>query len=142
VLARLEQRFAFLVSRQRDTPERHRTLRAVIESSYQLLAPELQRCFVQLSVFRGGWTLAAAEALCGDFGLGDGEGTRKGAHDKQAEALPLVIQNPKSKIQNWQVLDYLEQLRDCSLLTVEESGRYRLLETLREFAAEQVTPEA
>lgn len=36
------------------------------------------------------------------------------------------------------MLDYLEQLRDCSLLTVEENGRYRMLETLREYAWEQL----
>ena len=36
----------------------------MIESSYQLLDPELQRFFARLSVFRGGWTLDAAEAIC------------------------------------------------------------------------------
>jgi predicted ATPase/DNA-binding SARP family transcriptional activator len=108
MLAELEQRFAFLVSRERDVPRRHRTLRAAIESSYELLDAELRRFFAQLSVFRGGWTLEAARAVC---------------------------EQPRA-------LDYLEHLRDCSLLTtVEEQGgeaRYRLLETVREYAEEQL----
>src|SRR5207249_361299 len=64
MLAHLERRFDFLVSRQRDAVPRHRTLRAALEWSYRLLAPELQRFFHQLYVFRGGWSLEAAEAAC------------------------------------------------------------------------------
>lgn len=61
MLARLRDRDDFLVSRRRDLPERHRTMRAAIDWSYQLLSPELQRFFARLSVFRGGCTLEAAE---------------------------------------------------------------------------------
>src|SRR5262249_42673476 len=64
MLAHLEQRFELLVSRQRDLPARHRTLRAAVEGSYQLLAPELRRLLARLSVFRGGWARAAAEGGC------------------------------------------------------------------------------
>ncbi len=110
MLAQLERRYDFLVSRRRTTADRHRTLRAAVDWSYQLLSPELRRFFVQLSVFRGGWTLAAAEAVC------EMPGT----------------------------LDALEQLRECSLVLVEEmpegtgdAVRFRMLESLREFAAEQ-----
>jgi predicted ATPase/DNA-binding SARP family transcriptional activator len=109
MLAHTEKRFDFLVSRQRDAASRHRTLRAAIDWSYRLLSPELQQFFARLSVFRGGWTLEAAEAVC--------------------EA-PDALGN-------------LEQLRECSLVVVEEQGseaRYRLLETLREYADEQLTP--
>jgi tetratricopeptide (TPR) repeat protein len=70
----------------------------------------LQRIFVRLSVFRGGWTVEAAEAVC------------------EASS----------------ALDYLEQLRDCSLVVADESAaemRYRVLETLREYAAEQLAGE-
>jgi predicted ATPase len=71
MVAQLEQRFDFLVSRRRDVAARHRTLRAAMEWSYQLLPLELQRFFARLSVFRGGWTLEAAAAVCcgGDEGL-------------------------------------------------------------------------
>jgi predicted ATPase len=65
MVARLRERFDFLVSRRRDLPERHRTMRAAIDWSFQLLSPELQRFFARLSVFRGGWTLEAAEAVVG-----------------------------------------------------------------------------
>jgi predicted ATPase/class 3 adenylate cyclase len=64
MLAHLERRLDFLVSRSVHTTPRHRTLRAAIDGSYALLSPELQRFFARLSVFRGGWTLEAAEAVC------------------------------------------------------------------------------
>jgi predicted ATPase/DNA-binding SARP family transcriptional activator/class 3 adenylate cyclase len=64
MLARIEPRFELLVSRGRAADPRHRSLRAALDWSYQLLEPELQRFFRRLSVFRGGWTLAAAEAVC------------------------------------------------------------------------------
>jgi non-specific serine/threonine protein kinase len=112
MLARLERRFELLVSRKRDASGHHHSLWAALDWSYELLSPELQRFFARLSVFRGGFTLEAAEAVCG------------------------------SKIQN--TLDALEQLRECSLALVEEGGaevRYRLLETLREYGAEQLAPQ-
>jgi tetratricopeptide (TPR) repeat protein len=109
MLVRLEERFELLVGRQRDAASRHRSLRAALAWSYQLLSPELQAFFRQLSVFRGGWTLDAAVAVC---------------------------EQPRG-------LDYLEELRGCSLVLVEEGiseVRFRLLETLREFGAEHLAP--
>jgi predicted ATPase/DNA-binding SARP family transcriptional activator len=137
MLGQLAQRFAFLVTRQRDTPARHRTLLAVIESSYQLLDPELQRLFARLSVFRGGWTLEAAAAVCGELGVRCsvlGVGTDRSDRSDRSSLIPNT-EHPTP------TLDYLEQLRDCSLLTVEVAqgaGRYRLLETVREYAAEKL----
>lgn len=64
ILERLSRRFDLLVSGRKDLPLRHRTLRAAIEGSYELLSPELQRLFARLSLFQGGWTLEAAEAVC------------------------------------------------------------------------------
>ena len=109
MLAQLAHRFDFLSSRKRDVTDRQRTLRGAIDWSYRLLAPELQRFFARLSVFRGGWTIEAAEAVCEE---------------------PLA-------------LDYLAQLRECSLaLTEERDGmRFSLLETLREYAHEQLVSE-
>ncbi len=106
MLARMGDRFSLLVSRRKGAPPRHRTLRDAIEWSYRLLSPELQRFFVQLSVFRGGWSLEAARSVCG-----------------APEAL-----------------DLLSQLRARSLLvTAEENSvmRFRMLDSLREFAEEQ-----
>ena len=66
VLARLDRALDFLVSRQRNVPERHRTLRAALDWSYELLRPDLRQAFAQLSIFVGGWTLEDAEVVCDD----------------------------------------------------------------------------
>jgi tetratricopeptide (TPR) repeat protein len=117
----LERGLGVLSSRQEDAAARHRSLRAAVEWSYRLLDPTLQRFFTGLTVFQGGWSLEAAEAVSGE---------------------PLA-------------LDYLEQLRECSLVLAEEGGsapaggagtaepgegvvRFRLLETLREYGWEQL----
>jgi predicted ATPase/class 3 adenylate cyclase len=89
----------------RDAEVRQRTLRATIEWSYELLAPEEQRLLAALSVFRGGWTVEAAERVC------------------QAD------------------VDLQQSLTDKSLVRRWESGRFGMLETVREFAAERLEPE-
>ena len=93
-------------------PARHQTLRASVEWSYQLL-PEAERVlFGRLAVFAGGWALDVAEAVCG--------------------APPLAPE---------QVAALLAALVDKSLVQVDQTpagGRYRLLEVIRAFAAEQL----
>ncbi|MBI5834343.1 MAG: tetratricopeptide repeat protein [Armatimonadetes bacterium] len=64
MLERLGKPLDLLVSRRRDTAERHRTLRAAVEWSYQLLDPELQAFYARVSVFAGGCSLEAVEAVC------------------------------------------------------------------------------
>src|SRR5581483_2807746 len=88
----------------RDAELRQRTLRATIEWSYDLLDTEERRVLASLSVFRGGWTITAAERVC-DTGL-----------------------------------DVLESLVDKSLVRRWEADRFGMLETIREFAAEQLEP--
>jgi predicted ATPase/DNA-binding SARP family transcriptional activator len=103
IVRRLDDRFAVLRGGARDAPQRHRTLHAVIDWSWNLLDPSGQAAMRALSVFPGGFTAAAARHL-----LGDG------------------------------VLPVLEQLADQSLLKVADTvagARYRMLETVREFAA-------
>jgi predicted ATPase/DNA-binding SARP family transcriptional activator len=110
MLGRLERRLDLLVSRRRDLPGRHATLRVAIEWSYQLLPPPIQQFFADLSVFHGGWTLEAAEAI---------------ANEPNA-------------------LEYIARLEEHSLIIAAEEPheaagagmRFRMLETLREFAAE------
>jgi predicted ATPase/DNA-binding SARP family transcriptional activator/Tfp pilus assembly protein PilF len=116
ILERLTERFELLASQRTDKGERHRSLWATIDWSYHLLSLDLQRLFARLSVFHGGWTLEAAEAVCMQGTIG-------------RYLTPL---------------DALAQLRGHSLLHMEESSetlRFRMLETLREFAAEQMVPE-
>ena len=62
---RLERRLGVLTGGPRDLPARQQTLRATVEWSYGLLEPDAQRAFAALAVFRGGWTIADAEAVCG-----------------------------------------------------------------------------
>jgi len=109
---RLDHRFALLTSGSRTAEERQKTLRATVDWSYRLLTDAEQRVFNRLSIFQGGWTLTAAEAVVGD------ERTLVG-----------------------EVLDTIGRLVERSMVVVEPgaSTRYRLLETLREYAAEQLT---
>ncbi|MBW3623017.1 MAG: tetratricopeptide repeat protein, partial [Armatimonadetes bacterium] len=111
MLARLDRRLDLLTSRRKDLSPRHRTLRNTVEWSYDLLEPELQRFFARMSVFRGSWSIDAAEYV---------------------GAEPLA-------------LEYLQQLQDRSLIVTEESAesymRFRLLETLRAYAQEQLSPD-
>jgi predicted ATPase/DNA-binding SARP family transcriptional activator len=110
---RMSQRFHLLVSRQRGVPQRHQSLRVTVESSFQLLSPPVQQFFLRLSVFRGGWCAEAAQI--GVEGAGDA----------------------------FVVADGLRVLREHSLITVQEVQnhvRYGMLETLREFAWEQMPP--
>jgi predicted ATPase len=64
LLERLEARLPLLTGGARDLPERHRTLRATIAWSHDLLSPEEQRLFAHLAVFTGEATLETAEAIC------------------------------------------------------------------------------
>jgi predicted ATPase/class 3 adenylate cyclase/DNA-binding CsgD family transcriptional regulator/tetratricopeptide (TPR) repeat protein len=110
--ARLDQRFRLLTTGNRTALPRHQTLRAMIDWSYDLLSAEEQIVFDRLSVFAGGWTLDAAEAVARG-----GDATE------------------------WQVLDLLAALVGKSLVQAEVihgSTRYRLLETIRHYAAERL----
>jgi predicted ATPase/class 3 adenylate cyclase len=64
LLRRLAKRLPVLTGGPRDAPERHRTLRATIAWSYELLTADEQDAFARLAVFTGGCTLAAAEEVC------------------------------------------------------------------------------
>ncbi len=66
MLARMGERFKLLSSGARDLPERHQTMRAAISWGYNLLSEEEKDLFATLSIFRGGFSLAAAERLAGN----------------------------------------------------------------------------
>jgi predicted ATPase/DNA-binding CsgD family transcriptional regulator len=111
LLARLAQPLSVLTSGTRNAPARQQTMRATIAWSYQLLAPEVRQLFRFLSVFAGGCTLAAIEALASPAGL-------------EADT----------------VLDGVSTLVEHSLLRQVEQpgneGRLLLLETVREYGQE------
>ncbi len=109
--ARLEQSLALLTSGARDAPARQRTLRDTIAWSHDLLSAEEQVLFRRLSVFVGGWTLEAAEAVTSP----NGECDLLGGLDS------LVNRS-------------LVQRGDGS----EDEPRFGMLETIREFGLEQL----
>ncbi|HET7376764.1 MAG TPA: adenylate/guanylate cyclase domain-containing protein, partial [Anaerolineae bacterium] len=110
---RLVHRFSLLTGGSRTALPRQQTLRALIDWSYSLLSPAERVLFKRLSIFAGGWTLEAAESIC----AGDG-------------------------IESFEVLDLLQTLAAKSLVIVgegvERRVRYRLLETIRQFAREEL----
>jgi predicted ATPase/class 3 adenylate cyclase len=109
---KLDHRFRLLTGGSRTALPRQQTLRALIDWSYDLLTTQEKTLLRRVSVFAGGWTLAAAEQV------GTGE-----------------------SIEDWEVLDLLTSLADKSLVLAEVQGqatRYRLLETVRQYALERL----
>jgi predicted ATPase/DNA-binding SARP family transcriptional activator/DNA-binding CsgD family transcriptional regulator len=115
IAERLEDSLKLLTAGGRTAPPRHRTLRATLEWSYDLLSEQERALFGRLSVFAGGWTLEAAEEVC------SGEG-----------------------IERDDVLDLLSKLVDKSLVVAEASPgaegelRYRMLEPVRQYGQERL----
>jgi predicted ATPase/class 3 adenylate cyclase len=108
IAARLDDRFRLLTGGSRTALPRQQTLRALIDWSYDLLTEEERALLRRLSVFSGGWTLEAAEFVCPN-------------HD---------------------VIELLSQLVNKSLVVVDNEGsesiRYRLLETIRQYARDKL----
>jgi len=106
IAQRLGEAFKLLTKGHRTSLPRHRTLRATMEWSFVLLNAREQALLRRLSVFAGGFTLDAAESVCGD-----------------------------------DVLDDVSSLVDKSLVVMDAgdgTARYRLLETVRQYALEQL----
>jgi predicted ATPase/class 3 adenylate cyclase len=107
IARRLDSRLDLLSRGDRAALPRHRTLRAALEWSFQLLAPSEQELFDRLGIFAGSWSLGATEAICSGSGTG------------------------------LELLDDLSRLVDCSLVNrVGGSGesRFGMLESVRELA--------
>jgi predicted ATPase/DNA-binding SARP family transcriptional activator/uncharacterized protein HemY len=144
ITSRLEDYLSLLTGGSRAAQSRQQTLRATLDWSYALLSEAERSLLRRLSVFVGGWTLEAAEQVCGDFGLPILDfGLKVDSLDSSRSGQePIAIQNPKSKIQNGEVFDLLTSLVDKSLVLFEArgpgTGRYRLLEMVRQYAAESL----
>lgn len=114
LLAQMTHRLQVLCDGPRDAPTRQQTLAATISWSYDLLTPGDQELFRRLTVFRGGFTLAAAQAVAGD---------------------------PQTDDHEHEMLLALSRLIDHSLIYRMDAGddaRFSLLETIRDFGAEQL----
>ncbi|NWG74347.1 MAG: adenylate/guanylate cyclase domain-containing protein, partial [Rubrivivax sp.] len=110
--ARLKDRFKLLTGGDRTLQKRQQTLRALVDWSYDLLGDDEKHLLERLAVFVGGFDLAAAEAVCG--------------------ADPIAA---------FDVLDLLASLVDKSLVMLDERdghSRYRMLETIRDYAHEKL----
>jgi predicted ATPase len=108
LIQRLDRRFSVLTGGNPGALERHQTLRTAIEWSYELCSVAERRLWARLSVFAGTFSLAAAEEVCAE----------------------VEIEQPE-------VVDALIGLVDKSVV-LQEGSRYRMLDTLREFGAEQL----
>jgi non-specific serine/threonine protein kinase len=152
IALRLDDRFSLLSGGSRIDLPRHQTLRALIDWSYDRLPEPECRLFNRLAVFAGGWTLEAAEAICGDVGDGswhlDSAGLEHGdAEGALASSRPITT-SAGPPIPSEGVVALLAQLVDKSLVVAEEglgfgrnpdhAARYRLLETLQQYAAEKL----
>ena len=112
---RLDDRFRLLTGGSRNALSRQQTLRALIDWSVQLLNETDALFFISLSVFAGSWDIDAAEAIC-----------------SAAPGSPDPVE----------VLDLLTTLVDKSLVVFErERNRYRMLETMRQYALERLQNE-
>src|SRR6266446_1537417 len=109
---RLDQRFALLTDGSRAALPRHRTLRSMLDWSYDLLTEREQSMLRRVAVFAGGWTLAAAEHVCAGEGINASD-----------------------------VLEQITSLLDKSLVVTDEHAgatRYRMLETVRQYALDRL----
>jgi predicted ATPase/class 3 adenylate cyclase len=115
ILARLQQRLPVLAKGASDAPARQQTLAAAIAWSDDLLQPAIRRLFHRLSIFAGGWTLDAAEAVAN--------------RDLELDS----------------TLEALAELADQSLVirsTGPSGTRFHLLETIRQYGLEQLAADA
>ncbi|WP_101951351.1 NB-ARC domain-containing protein [Mycobacterium sp. 3519A] len=113
LLRRLDHRFQVLAGGRRGAVERHATLRAAIDWSYELLSPSEQRLLARMAVFTGGCSLEAVEEVC----AGD-------------------------PVKRDEVMDVVTSLVARSLVVAEDSfagTRFRLLETIRQYSEERLS---
>ncbi|WP_280439479.1 BTAD domain-containing putative transcriptional regulator [Nocardia cyriacigeorgica] len=108
---RLDDRFRLLTGGSRTAIRQHRTLRAVVDWSWELLSDAERLVLRRLAVFAGGASLEAAEQVCADG----------------------------STVEQWEVLELLTSLTEKSLLITTDDGlRFRMLETIKQYAADRL----
>jgi predicted ATPase len=139
---RLERRLPLLTGGGRDRPRRLQTMRDAIAWSYHLLPADEQTLFRRLAVFTGGCTLEAAEWVMGDGSRVTGDGASPVTSRESVAIRTSPTRSPDTRHPTPDTLDLLAALVDASLLHAESDGhgttRYRMLETIREFAEEQL----
>jgi predicted ATPase/DNA-binding CsgD family transcriptional regulator len=110
IAAALDDRFRLLAAHRRGVVARQRTLLASVDWSHELLGPEERVVFRRLGIFAGSFTVDAADSVAGFDPVPDRA-----------------------------ILDLLTRLVDKSLVQPDDRGRYRLLETIRQYALDRLT---
>ncbi len=110
ICSRLENRFALLTGGKRTSLPRQKTLRAMIDWSFDLLSENEKMLWRRLSVFSGGWTLEVAEQVCSD-----------------------------ELLDQYDILDLTNELTEKSVISFsEQSGKFRMLETIKQYGEEKL----
>uniref|UniRef100_UPI00037D6653 ATP-binding protein n=1 Tax=Nocardiopsis chromatogenes TaxID=280239 RepID=UPI00037D6653 len=147
---RLTDRFRLLASGPRQVRPRHQTLQAVVDWSWELLDGAEQALLRRLSVFAGGASLDAVEAVCADEALGrdgapEGDGVPEGAGGDGEHALGAPPPSGGGTVGGRDVWSVLFALVDKSLVEADgaDAGghgqpRYRMLETVRAYGAQKL----
>ncbi len=124
IAARLDDRFQLLTGGSRNSLPRQKTLRGAIDWSYDLLTYQERKLFERLSIFSGGWTIEAAEAVCKDV-------VNPGFH--VLEGLSQLVN--KSLVTTETLL---QQTSQDNSSTLPGEARFFLLETIRQYAREKL----
>jgi len=142
IAERLTNRFSLLKSNDQNLLPRHKTLKSLIDWSYDLLTVEEKLFFVKLSIFTGGWDYAAAETICCEnrmIPLGRTALFFDFINDNLPEQKGDFTIIPEDD--DAEILAVLTALIDKSLVIVDESNgksRYRMLESIREYAGKKL----
>jgi len=112
ILAGLEDRYQFLAGGSRVLQKRQQTLRALVDWSYDMLEPDEQKVLARLSVFAGGFDGAAVKAVCAD-------------DEVPAKRIPDLLSSLVQKSLAWRAGESAD-------------SRYRMLETIRDYAREKL----
>lgn len=119
LLHQLDDRLSLLSGGSVDLPVRHQTLRSTIRWSYDLLSEDVQRLFRTLTIFSGGWTLPAAEALALD---GDETAQRVGLIDGLTSLIENNLVQRRSVASGGSRFDMLDTIRAFGLEMLAENG--------------------
>jgi tetratricopeptide (TPR) repeat protein len=143
VASGLDDRFALLTDGSRTALPHHQTLHAAIEWSYQLLSETEQTLLSRLSVFAGGWTIAAAKSVCADTGTVAPPSLSGPSLDTSLDSSGRLPRDGAGGFGPNDVVPLLLQLVRKSLVATAPQDamggvRYRLLETVRQFANEKL----
>jgi non-specific serine/threonine protein kinase len=136
IVERLDDRFR-LLGTARTALSRHQTLRAALEWSHELCTERQRLLWARLSVFAGGFDLAAVEAVCGDAGPEAGPGDQDG--DRPGDGAEETDDADEAALPRSAVFETLAGLveRSIVLRTDHQDGaRYRMLDTIRDFGSE------